>query len=463
MIRASRGAAVAGASRRIRVAAAGVVLAGALLALAGAFVEPAAFAWSPIGIPVLFIAMVALMRPFEPAPGEKFTLGAAVAFFAAVILPGATAVAVMTLAVLAARSGQRRSVLSTAVNVATVGAATAAASLVLHGGLGPRYAIFLAATAYVGVTLLGVGVMILASSGAQSAASFVRRESLPTATVVALGGIAALLWKLDPITVALLVPPLVSVDLALRAAARQRATATALADSFESQRQFTEDAAHELRTPLTALIGNLDFIRRAGLDPLESEAIADARQVAEGLRRLTERLLALSRSGVPSANGEVGDLADAAREALARTAPRPGVTVALVAPLAVEVPVPAELLATIAGDLLANAAAYTQQGRIDVRVDTVGSEARLSVVDTGVGIPDDELTRVFDRFYRGAGSRALGDGSGLGLAIVRRVVEAHGGSVRIASRVGEGTSVEVRLPVNPAPDRVLVRETGGSE
>jgi len=74
---------------------------------------------------------------------------------------------------------------------------------------------------------------------------------------------------------------------------------------------------------------------------------------------------------------------------------------------------------------------------------------RIDVADAGQGIPTDELPRVFDTFYRGHGTRARG--SGLGLTIVRRLVDAHGGTVAVASRVGEGTTVTILLPVSLQP------------
>ncbi|MHB8630917.1 MAG: sensor histidine kinase [Candidatus Limnocylindria bacterium] len=441
---------------RILLAAAAVVLAAMPLEAAAALREPASLSWLPISVPIGILAIVALARPFEPAPGEKFSLGAAVAFFAAQVLPGANAVAVIAAASLVTRLYMGRSALSTIVNVSSMTAATAAAALVVSSVALPRTAVVtLSGAAYWGFTLASIGVMVTASGGVGAGRRFLRREALPTATLVSLGAIGGMLWQRDVLSILLLAIPLVAVDLGLRHAARERAALAALREAHDAQRRFTEDAAHELRTPLTALIGDLAFVDRAHLEPADSAAIADAQRTAGSLRRLTERLLTLAGTSVAAAVSRA-DLAAVTRDSLARATPRPGVAVRVTAPASVEVSISSELLGVVVADLVANAIAYTELGSIDVKVESKNGAASLTVWDTGVGIPDQELDRVFERFVRGSNARSLAAGSGLGLAIVKQIVDAHRGSIKVTSAVGRGTLVEVQLPLAAGPPAAAI-------
>jgi signal transduction histidine kinase len=114
-----------------------------------------------------------------------------------------------------------------------------------------------------------------------------------------------------------------------------------------------------------------------------------------------------------------------------------------------------ERLAQMLWNLLENAAQYTPDGgRIELHLRPVDGVARVEVQDTGIGIAEEDLPHVFDRFYRGQGARAIReDGTGLGLAIVKYVAEAHGGMVTVSSEPGRGTtfSVDIPLVAKPSP------------
>ena len=431
---------------RVIVPAMAIVIASVAVVLAVAARHSAA-QWTPLGVPIGIFLIVALIRPLEPAPGEKFTLAAAVAFFAASVLPATEALALVACAVVVAKVAQRSSALNASVNVAIMSAATAAAAaIVATSPSGLQLArLVLAAAAYATVTLAGVGVMVVASRDAAAGLGFLRREALPTATLVTVGAIAALLWIHDVIAILLLAVPLAAIDRGLRIAASERAAVAALSAANEAQVQFTEDVAHELRTPLTALIGELAYIDAGALDPADGEAIASARRTADALRLLTERLLTFSRAGAV-ADGATADLAAIARDVIGRGVPRPGVVVRLAAPHNLDVAVMPELLGAVVHDIITNALAYTETGTVDVELIELRDRGVLVVTDTGIGIPSDDLRRVFDRFFRGARARSLAAGSGLGLAIARRIVEAHGGSVTVTSAPGTGTTVRVELP-----------------
>jgi signal transduction histidine kinase len=104
-------------------------------------------------------------------------------------------------------------------------------------------------------------------------------------------------------------------------------------------------------------------------------------------------------------------------------------------------------------NLLANAKQYTPTGgRIELRLQRLDGLARLEVQDTGIGISEEDLPHIFDRFYRADDARAIySDGDGLGLAIVKYVVEAHDGSIKVASHPGNGTAFVVDLPLASEP------------
>lgn len=102
-------------------------------------------------------------------------------------------------------------------------------------------------------------------------------------------------------------------------------------------------------------------------------------------------------------------------------------------------------------NLLANAAKFTPPGeKVKVCADTADTDAILEVTDTGPGIPEDERSLVWDRFYRGSSGR-LADGSGVGLAVVKELVDAHGGRISVDGTPGGGTRFIVRLPQPAAP------------
>jgi two-component system phosphate regulon sensor histidine kinase PhoR len=108
----------------------------------------------------------------------------------------------------------------------------------------------------------------------------------------------------------------------------------------------------------------------------------------------------------------------------------------------------ADRLAQVVEALVSNALAFTPSGRIDVVLAREGADAVLSVVDTGVGLSEEDQQHVFDRFFRARSARdGAVPGLGLGLSIAERTVRAHGGSLRLASRLGHGTRVVATLPV----------------
>src|ERR671910_1155535 len=234
----------------------------------------------------------------------------------------------------------------------------------------------------------------------------------------------------------------------LEAAFRRREEALA------RQRRFAADASHELRTPLTSIGGHARMLDEWALEGDREKArrsVGAIRREAGRMRSLVEALLTLTR-GDEGAPMEVGryDLGAVAKEATENAATAAGgrVSVAFV-------PSEHEVMATfdrervmqVASILLDNAVKYTPDGgSVTVRVEEEddGSVA-LAVSDTGVGIPEDQLPLVFERFHRADPSRSEG-GAGLGLSIARQIAEAHGGQIRAVSTPGAGSTFTLLLP-----------------
>ena len=226
--------------------------------------------------------------------------------------------------------------------------------------------------------------------------------------------------------------------------------------AFEHQLRFTADASHELRTPLAVILSQteLTLSKSRSTDEYRT-ALETCHRAARRMRSLIDSLLLLARfdAGHPDLQRGSVDLAEIASE-----------SVELLRPLADErrITLGSELLPmSVVGDrdrlgqvvtnLLANAIRYNQEGgRVDVRVERVNGHAIVSVTDSGIGIPAEELPHIFQRFYRVDKARTRSDGSsGLGLAICQSVVEAHGGQITARSEPEQGTTLEVRLPLSP--------------
>jgi len=227
--------------------------------------------------------------------------------------------------------------------------------------------------------------------------------------------------------------------------------------AFVRERRFTSDASHELRTPLTAIKGGIGVTLSRRRTPEEYEAaLRDLEGQVDRLIRLSTNLLVVARAGrTRNEEPEIVDLSDLL-----------GVTVQQMGPLAqekgieLETKVPsgmyvsgfAEDLARVLSNLLANAIRFTPpSGRIRVLARgcsrAQADSICIDVVDTGAGIAAEDLPHIFEPFYRGRGSLSgEEESSGLGLAIARDIVRAHGGSLDVVSRQGEGSTFTVLLP-----------------
>lgn len=225
---------------------------------------------------------------------------------------------------------------------------------------------------------------------------------------------------------------------------------------FAAARQFTADAAHELRTPVATIRAEAEVCLLGRRTPEQYEqTLRSVVEEASRLGRLADRLLLLSRedAGAITAAHQPVRLDAVAREAIDATRDR-----AEVAGLVLEiddlepavVAGDAGALRQVLDNLLDNALHATPAGgRIAVRTARESDRAIVEVRDTGVGIALQDQGRIFDRFVRADPSRSRQTGGvGLGLSIVRAVVERHGGSVRVASQPGAGSTFRVELPTS---------------
>jgi two-component system, OmpR family, sensor kinase len=221
-------------------------------------------------------------------------------------------------------------------------------------------------------------------------------------------------------------------------------------EALSRQQRFAADASHELRTPLTSISGHARMLDEWALEGDKETAhrsLGTIRREAGKMRGLIESLLTLTR-GDEGAPMEVGryDLGAVAKEAT-ETAANGKVSIELV-------PTEHEITATfdrervlqVASILLDNAVKYTPHGgSVAVTVDEHDGGVALAVSDTGVGISEDQLPLIFERFYRADAARAE-EGIGLGLSIARQIAEAHGGTIQASSKPGEGSTFVLLLP-----------------
>jgi signal transduction histidine kinase len=236
-------------------------------------------------------------------------------------------------------------------------------------------------------------------------------------------------------------------------AAVLNSTFARLESAFAQQKQFASDAAHELRTPVSVILTQTQTALNRERDAASYKQTVEACQrAAQRMRKLIESLLALARF-------------DAGQEVLKRLPFDFSKTVSdcaeLVQPLAdergvkisieaepIEIIGDSERIAQVVTNLLTNAIQYNNSdGEVRAKLKSQNGLAVLTVADTGQGIAAEDLPRVFGRFFRADQSRTGAGNAGLGLAISKAIIEAHGGTIEVASEENIGTTFTVRLPV----------------
>jgi two-component system, OmpR family, sensor kinase len=235
--------------------------------------------------------------------------------------------------------------------------------------------------------------------------------------------------------------------------ARLEAAFTRREEALSRQRRFAADASHELRTPLTSISGHARMLDEWALEKDRETARRSVRAIrreAGRMRDLVESLLTLTRGdeGPPLDVGR-HDLGEIAQEAVetARNNADSRMSVEFIPPdQGIMATFDRGRILQVASILLDNAVKYTLEGgNVTVEVRGRGDRVELEVSDNGVGIREDDLPLIFERFHRADAARAE-DGAGLGLSIARQIAEAHGGTIEATSKVGAGSAFVLVLP-----------------
>ena len=222
----------------------------------------------------------------------------------------------------------------------------------------------------------------------------------------------------------------------------------------EVRRDFVANISHELKTPIGAVSLLAEALTEAAKDPVQVKKFAKRlTKESERLTRITKEIIQLSRLQAADAisKPELVDIDDVVAQAIDQNqvaAESSKIRLVSGGDAGAEVYGDEPLLAVALHNLIANAIQYSPKGsRIGVGVSNDDGVVEIAVTDQGIGIPDEDLDRVFERFYRidPARSRHTG-GSGLGLSIVKHVVQNHGGDVRVWSQPGNGSTFTIRLP-----------------
>lgn len=221
------------------------------------------------------------------------------------------------------------------------------------------------------------------------------------------------------------------------------------------QKELVADVSHELKTPITSIMGYADTLLEGGYDEeTQTKFLNVIASESRRMARLVTDLLTLSRydsnkKKTKKETFDLGNLVKRCQEKLAIEIKKKGHTVNSFVTADVP-PVYADKddIERVVLNILTNSIKYTpDNGEIKIYVGFVYNDAYIKIFDNGIGIPEDDLSRIFERFYRvdKARTREMG-GTGLGLSIAKEILDKNGGSIDIKSKVGEGTEVVIRIP-----------------
>src|SRR5215471_7586267 len=241
-----------------------------------------------------------------------------------------------------------------------------------------------------------------------------------------------------------------------RAYEQERLRAEALAETDRVKTAFFSNVSHEFRTPLTLMLGPIEEVLREAserLGPEHHQQLLTARRNALRLLKLVNTLLEFSRieAGRVQAVYEPTDLAGLTSEiaSVFRSAmENAGLRFSVECqPIGELIYVDRDMWEKVVLNLLSNAFKFTLEGEVAVRLNPLDGAVELQVRDTGVGIPDEQLGLVFERFHRIESTYArTHEGTGIGLALVQELVRLHGGSVRVESAIGVSSTFKVAIP-----------------
>jgi len=239
-------------------------------------------------------------------------------------------------------------------------------------------------------------------------------------------------------------------------AARFNAMLGRLQDSFDRLSRFSADIAHELRTPVNNMRLEVEVaLGKARSTDEYRDTLGSFLEECQRLSRIIDSMLFIARAEDPRTQ-IVRESVDVRREMerVAEFYEAPAVDAGIELSIAcapeMRAPLDRTLFQRAVGNLVANAIRYTPRGgRVRITAARDNGQLRIDVSDTGMGIPPDDLPRVFDRFYRADRARSTANGNvGLGLAIVKSIVTLHGGTIAADSAPGRGTRMSINLPVD---------------
>lgn len=226
-----------------------------------------------------------------------------------------------------------------------------------------------------------------------------------------------------------------------------------LEKAFEQQKQFTADVSHDLRTPLSIIQAESSLsLKKERSSEEYKKSLELILEETAYMSEIIDKLLFLARSDNKTQfyNFDKVNLEDVLIEVIKKTKPLfkdKGLSLEISQLEKVIVIVDKEKIKEAILNVLDNSLKYTNEGKISVSLKKEGNYAVITIKDTGKGISEKDLSKIFDRFYRGDKARAGSDKStGLGLAIVKEIINAHNGSIDVKSKIGEGTTFSILLP-----------------
>ncbi len=242
-----------------------------------------------------------------------------------------------------------------------------------------------------------------------------------------------------------------------------------LAELDKLKAEFISVASHELKTPINVILGYLELLQEGiygPMSPKQAEVTATMEKQAQTLTRLARQLLDVSRFEAGGGRVEprkvhLARFLQHLEAAFQGLAAQRGIafTVQHSPTLPAEVTWDEDRMNEVLGNLLSNAFKFTpREGEVTLDLDGDESEVRITIRDTGAGIPADQLPHIFEKFYQAdnQASAAL-KGTGLGLAIAKQIVEAHQGTITVDSTEGSGTTFHITLPAHPRVPRISGR------
>ncbi len=222
--------------------------------------------------------------------------------------------------------------------------------------------------------------------------------------------------------------------------------------SFEAEQQFTSDASHELRTPTTVILAECNYAKKNDMTLEDYKASMDViERQAEKMSTLVRSLLEITRldQGTQKVSFEYADLSDLVSIVCEEQALVAQHNIRLERDIqsGIFIDMDVFLISRMLQNLIDNAYKFgVEKGWIHVRLIRTSGRALLTVEDNGVGISEEKLEMIWQRFYQGEDSSRSQNGMGLGLAMVRQIVQLHGGTIEVESTLGKGTRFMVTLP-----------------